>query len=273
VPEPDLGFLKDFCEELTVEHYPDASRALERASRLLGLPAVAAYVSHGARSVGLRAFGSREPFVLVGERHLSAGGPYALSGSEFDFALGAELCHLAFGHQRVTAGEVWAGAAGKTRDALVLLGFVVPMIAEIGGPRAQRLLGRLSSEALERAAGRAARLPELLGRNNDAATPALGQRNEELIAAHRLVQLTADRGGLVVAGDLAGSLRAVLLTRADYREVLDATRETGLMSALSARRTASPAFADLLVRVRALIAFYLSPDFDALARPEPELTS
>jgi hypothetical protein len=276
VPEPDLGFLRDFCEELTEEHYPDPSRALGRAVRLLGLPAVAAYVSHGARSIGMRAFGSGEPFVLIGERHLSPDGPYALRGAELDFALGAELCHLAFGHQRVTAGEVWAGAAGKTRDALVLLGFVVPMLAELGGPRAQRLLGRLSAEALERAAGRAARLPELFGRNTETTSPALGQRNEELIAAHRLVQLTADRGGLVVAGDLAASLRAVLLTRADYREVLDATQENGLLAALAARRTASPAFADLLLRVRVLIAFYLSPDFDALESPErapPALTS
>jgi hypothetical protein len=150
----------------------------------------------------------------------------------------------------------------------VLLGFVVPVLAEIGGPRAQRLLGRLSAEALERAAGRAARLPELFGRNAETQSPALGQRNEELIAAHRLVQLTADRGGLVVAGDLAASLRAMLLTRADYRAVLDAAQEAGLFPALSARRTASPAFADLVVRVRALIAFYLSADFDALAGNE-----
>lgn len=270
VPEPDLSFLRDFCEELTEAHYPDASRALARAASLLGLPPVAAYVSHGARSVGLRAFGSREPFVLIGERHLSAEGPYTLRGPELDFALGAELCHLAFDHQRVTAGEVWAGAAGKTRDALVLLGFALPAIAELGGPRAQRLLGKLSAEALERAAGRAARLPEFFGRNNDVQNPALGQRNEELIAAHRLVQLTADRGGLVVAGSLAASLRAVLLTRADYREVLDAAQERGLLPALAARRTASPAFANLLVRVRALIAFYLSPDFDALAGEQRE---
>jgi hypothetical protein len=264
VPEPDLGFLKDFCEELTESHYPDATRALRRAAHLLGLPPVAAYVSHGARSVGLRAFGSGEPFVLVGERHLSADSPYALRGSELDFALGAELAHLAFDHQRVTAGEVWAGAAGKTRDALVLFSMLVPVVREIGGPRAQRWLGRLSAEALERAAGGAARLPELFGRSAAAASPALGQRNEELIAAHRLVQLTADRGGLVIAGDLAAALRAVLLTRADYRELLDAAREQGLMPALNGRRSASPAFADLLLRVRALIAFYLSADFDAL---------
>ncbi len=265
VPEPDLGFLRDFCEELAPDRHADAARALRRATHLLGLGAVAAYISHGARSVGVRAFGSREPFVLIGQSHVAKEGPYVLRGAELDFALGAELSHLTFGHQRVTAGEVWAGAAGKTREALVLLGFVVPLVAEFGGPRAQRVLGRIGAEAIERAAGRAAKLGELLGRDDERPSPALGQRNEELILAHRLVQLTADRAGLVAAQDLRAALRSVLLTRADYREVLLDAEGRGLLPALAARRTASAAFADLLVRVRALIAFYLSSDFDALS--------
>jgi hypothetical protein len=269
VPEPDLGFLRDFCEELAADRHADAARALARSARLLGLGSVAAYVSHGARSIGLRAFGSGEPFILIGQSHLAKESPYLLRGAELDFALGSELSHLTFGHQRVTAGEVWAGAAGKTREALVLLGFVVPLVAEFGGPRAQRLLGKIGAEAIERAAARAGQLPELFSRETERQNPALGQRNEEFIAAHRLVQLTADRAGLVAAGDMQAALRAVLLTRSDYGALLADARERGLLSALAVRRSVNPAFADLLVRVRALLAFYLSSDFDALTS-EPE---
>jgi len=265
VPEPDLGFLRDFCEELSESRHADAARALMRASRLLGLPHVSAYVSHGARSVGLRAFGSSEPFVLIGERHLSASGDYALSGSEFDFALGAELAHLAFGHQRVTAGEVWAGAAGKTKNALAALGFVLPVVVDLGGARTQRLLGRLGAEAFERATRGALRLPELFAPRVAGSGEPIGQRNEELILAHRLVQLSADRAGLAIAQDLGGALRAMLLSRADYRELASAAATSGLVQALETRRSHSPAVADLMVRVRAIVAFYLSPDFETLA--------
>jgi hypothetical protein len=267
VPEPDLGFLRDFCEELSDSRHADAARALLRATRLLGLPRVSAYVSHGARSVGLRAFGSSEPFILIGERHLSASGDYALQGSEFDFALGAELAHLAFGHQRVTAGEVWAGAAGKTKNALVALGFVLPVVVNFGGARAQRLLGRLGAEAFERATRGALRLPELFEPRVASSSEPIGQRNEELILAHRLVQLSADRAGLAIAQDLGGALRAMLLTRADYRELASAAAANGLVHALEARRSHSPAVADLMVRVRAVVAFYLSSDFEMLASP------
>ncbi|HLV66490.1 MAG TPA: hypothetical protein VKY73_11790, partial [Polyangiaceae bacterium] len=272
VPSPDLGFLRDFCEELGVERHPDASRALQRATRFFGLPPVRAYVSHGARSLGLRAFGTDAPFVLVGESHLVKDGPHTLSGPELDFAFGAELAHLAFGHQRVTASEVWTGAAGKTREALVALGIVLPVIAEVGGGRAARLIGKLGPGTLTRSAEAAERLERLFGSRGASLGRALGQRNEELIAAHRLVQLSADRAGIVLAAHFASALRALLLTRADYRQVLLATADTGLDAVLLRQPAGDPATADLVVRIRALVAFYLSPDFDVLlARARPEL--
>jgi hypothetical protein len=264
-PEPDLGFLRDFCEELSPERHPDAARALARAVRWLGLPALRTYVSHGARSVGMRVFGAREPFVLVGQSHLVERGPASLRGAELDFALGAELSHLAFGHQRVTVSEVWTGAAGKTRDALVALGVVLPIVGELAGARAHRLITRLTPETFARAADGALKLDAWLGRERPAA-PGLAQRNEELIAAHRLVQLSADRAGLICAERLAPALRAMLVLRAEYRSVLEASRSLGLFEAL-AREPESPALSDLRARVHALVAFYLSADFEVLAPP------
>jgi hypothetical protein len=112
----------------------------------------------------------------------------------------------------------------------------------------------------------AARLPELFGRSpsEPPSARALGQHNEELILAHRLVQLSADRAGLLAAEQLAPSLRAVLLTRTEYGSLLDTAFEHGLFHALALRQGEGPAFVNLSVRVRALIAFYLAPDFDAL---------
>jgi len=267
VPEPDLGFLRDFCEELSDLRYPEADRALARCSALLGLPKVSGYVSHGARSVGLRAFGADEPFILVGERQLLSGSAYLLVGAELDFAFGAELSHLALGHQRVTSREIWAGAAGKTRDALSALSIFVPLLSELAGPRAQRILTRVGSEALQQAAQRAGRLPEWIGDTTPNEGPAIGQRNEDLIAAHRLMQLSADRAGLIACRNLCAAVRAVLLTRADYRELLQAAQTDGLFRALAERHPGDPALQDLELRLRALIAFYLSFDYDAVLRP------
>jgi hypothetical protein len=264
VPEPELGFLRDFCEELADHRHPDAVRALGRARHLLGVPSVRAYVSHGARSLGLRAFGDDEPFVLVGAKHLEERSAHALSGPELDFAFGAELAHLAFGHQRVTVSEVWIGAAGKTRDALLALGLVLPVLAELGGGRAFKLLKRVSPETVARGAEAADRLEKLVGGRKSSLSRALGQHNEELIGAHRLVQLSADRAGLVLAPHLPSALRTILLTRADYRELFLLAGDVGLAAALERRPLPEVPLADLLVRIRSLVAFYLSPDFDSI---------
>lgn len=264
-PAPDLGFLRDFCEELSQESHPEAALALAGSERLLGLSPTRAYISRGARSTGLRAFVSREPFILIGKSHLMPDGPATLTASELHFAIGAEMSHLAFGHHRVTATEIWTGAAGKTRDVLSALGLVLPLVGELGGARAQKVLARLTPEAVVRAAEGALKLDEWLGLSRPA-EHALGQHNEDLIAAHRTVQLSADRAGLVACKDLRAALRALLLLRNDYRPLLAESEARGFHSVLSREPSANPALVDLRVRVRALVAFYLSADYATLAR-------
>ena len=57
----------------------------------------------------------------------------------------------------------------------------------------------------------------------------------------------------------------MLLTRNDYRELVSIATVSGLTHALESRQGGSPAVANLMVRVRAVIGFYLSPEFDAVA--------
>ena len=163
------------------------------------------------------------------------------------------------------ATEVWTGAAGKTREALAALGLVLPLIGELGGVRAQRVLARITPEAVLRAAEGALKLEDWLGLGRPAAH-ALGQHNEDLIAAHRTVQLSADRAGLIACRDLGAALRAVLLLRNEYRSFLEASRERGLFGVLERDPADNPALADLRIRARALVAFYLSTDFAVLTR-------
>ncbi|HYO93261.1 MAG TPA: hypothetical protein VER33_02065, partial [Polyangiaceae bacterium] len=132
-----------------------------------------------------------------------------------------------------------------------------------GGQRAAQLLRKLNPQALGRAADGAGKLEQWL--SSPRPELALGQRNEELIVAHQLVQLTADRAGLVACANLRAALRAMLLSRSDYRVLLETSSERGLVPALTERERTHLGFSDLHTRVRALVAFYLSPDFEALA--------
>ena len=273
VPAPDHAVLRDYCEQLSPERHPEAARALSDAARALGVPDVRAYVSRGNKSVGLCAYEGQPPFVLVGVRHLEGDPAFQMTPAELRFAIAAEVAHLRYGHARVTSSEVWAGALSKSKLGLDFALGVLPVFK--GWKMADRLgrvMSRIPVDPAQRLIGsvrslgdRLRRSPPELERPRPYHAEGLSRIHEQLVAAHRVMQLTADRAGLLLSGDLVAALRALLLVRADYRELLAEAESAGLDGVLG-RRDAEGEMQHqhLAVRVGALIAFYLSDDYTRL---------
>ena len=270
VPAPDASLLRSYVEQIKGQRQKDAAHALTLARQALGAPSVLAYVSRGAKAVGLRAFEGDPPFVLIGGRHLDAGDRFEMSPAELAFAIGSEVAHVRYGHSRVTSSEVWAGALDKSKQGLDLALAILPVLrgwrvadkvskvaARIPAGPIKQVLNQASSNVKKRSLARADRAS-----NEDV----LSRVNEELVAAHRVMQLTADRAGLLLAQSLPRALRAILLTRADYRQLLEASETDGLDKLLGQRESdGKMTHQDLAVRVAALISFYLSDDFVRLS--------
>lgn len=90
----------------------------------------------------------------------------------------------------------------------------------------------------------------------------LGVDEQKLIAAHRVMQLTADRAGLVLCGDIRSAVRAVFLTSARYLPELSIAEEQGLGVALQRRDPEGQMLhQELAIRVGALIRFYLEEEY------------
>ncbi len=275
-PAPDHAVLRDYCEQLSETRYPTAARALGRASFVLGMPEAQAFISRGNKSVGLRSYENQPGFVLIGGQHLEEPSRFFMTERELCFAVGAELAHLRFGHARVTSSEVWAGALSKTREGLELALTILPALKGLRlADGASRVLSKLPDSTLDRILRRADQLSRLAGRrlldleqlraNAGPNADVLSAINEELVAAHRLMQLTADRAGLLVSGDIAAAARAMMLVRADYREALAAAETQGLAAVLSQRdESGSMVHQDLAVRIAALLSFFLSAEYQAL---------
>jgi hypothetical protein len=268
VPVPDHGVLRDYCERLSPRQHGAAARGLEDACHVLGVPGVQSYVSRGSKAIGVRAYESTPHFVLVGGLHLDES-EYSLSEAELRFAIAAEIAHLRYGHARVTSSEIWAGALSKTRDGLdVALGLLPVLKGWRLADGMGRMVQRVPTDAVKRALGTALRWRRRTDHQHGAeAAPDRGISaiNEDLIAAHRVMQLTADRAGLLLTADLVAALRSMLLVRPDYRAIVRDAEQVGLAQVLSRRdaegRLMQP---DLAARVAALIAFHLSDDYARL---------
>jgi len=268
-PSPDQVALNDYCEALDPMAHPEASRALAAARVAFALPSLGAYVSRGKKSVGLRGYEGETPYILLGKFHLDAASPYFMSEAELYFAIGAEALHLKLGQTRVTSNDVWAGAVAHTKGGMELLLSLLPLVKGIPlGAGVSRVLERIPEPALRRALDalihfeqHRPKAPPSPGHDN-----ALSLVNENLLAAHRLMQMSADRAGLVLCRDLHAALRGLLLTRPDYRDLLEEIAKNNLIDVLVSATKNEAMQGDLLVRVAALLDFYVSNDYLTLSQ-------
>ncbi len=268
-PDPDHAALSDYCEALDGAAHPGAKRALDAARLAFSLPTLRAYVSRGKKSIGMRGYDEKSPYILLGQAHLDPQSPYGMDDAELHFAIGAEALHLKLGQVRLTSHDVWAGAFARTRGGVELALGLLPLLR--GLPLAAsvtKVLDKVPEPALRRGLEMLVHIEQ-----KQRPAPALGEPlsalslvNENLVAAHRLMQMSADRAGAVLCGDLRASLRALLLVRPDTAALLDSAIQYDLVSVLLERDGDAAMRADLVVRVVALLQFHGSPEYAALRR-------
>ncbi|MBI3203959.1 MAG: hypothetical protein HYZ29_20630 [Myxococcales bacterium] len=271
VPEPDHGTLLEYVEPISAARQPEATRALMRAARLLGVERMQGFVSRGKKGIGTRAYEGPPAFVLVGVRHLDDDPDYGMTEAELGFAIGTEVAHVAFGHARVTSSEIWRGLFERSREGFDLLLGLLPLFKSYRmAERAYQILQKIPTTTIQRVVGGASAVRKKLASRPDLgethqSDDVLSAMHEDLVATARVMQLTADRAGLVACRDLGAALRAMLLIRPDHRKELALAEHGGVLELLRERSAAGHlAHQDLAVRIAALCSFYLSDDYARL---------
>jgi predicted rRNA methylase YqxC with S4 and FtsJ domains len=78
-------------------------------------------------------------------------------------------------------------------------------------------------------------------------------------ASERLMQLSADRIGLVMCGHIRAAVRSVFLSTRRYREALSVAQKSGLAIALKQHDADGELVnQDVAIRISAMCSFYLS---------------
>lgn len=281
---PDHGVLRSYAERVSERKHPEVMAALADASLALGVPGVEAYISRGEQGWGVRAYEGSPPFIIIGGQHLEEGSEVHLKGHSLVFTLASEVAHLRFKHTRLTSSELWDGVFHKGSQLLEVLGaFAGPLGflgSAVGGLRRLAVVQRVfqSAEIVSKGAGKAVEivgyaqgiqgLGSKIGEGESAPKETeIGDRESELLAACRLLQLTADRAGLVLCGEPRAAVEAIFLTAGEYRAELPLARRHGLVKALSRRGPEGELMNQALsIRLASLFSFYLSPDYPRLSK-------
>jgi hypothetical protein len=272
IDAPDHAALRSYGEWLGQEHQA-AWMALADASVALGMKSVGAFVSRGDKAVGIRAYEGSPSFLVLGGRHLEPASAFYLHPWELRFSIAAELCHLRFGHTRVTTRDVWLGALHKSRIGVDLMLGMIPVLKGVKlidriekilerykkGPVGRVMKGLdLAERTVNRVRGTSA--PKRPPKEQLVAAP-----HDKLIAAHRVMQLSADRAGLLLAGDLGAAIRAIFKESHEGLSELPVAERHGVAKALARRADdGEPMHRELALRVSSLISFFLSHEHQLL---------
>jgi hypothetical protein len=255
---PDCSVLKSYCERANLVRNPALARALTDATVVLGLGGVEVFVSRGDKAVGLRAYEGGTSFLLIGGDHVNVGSDAFLDEGPLRFAVAAELAHLRYAHSRVTSNEVWAGTVDLGLTGLGMLIAAAPMLKGLKAP-AKHLLDKVGAPAITRWR------QKLAGRD----ALSLASDNSQVIAAQRVMQLSADRAGLLVCGDPRAAIRAMFAVHPGHLSSWPLVGSHGLRTALTRELRDTDEherLEDLAVRVAALLSFYLSDEYALLRR-------
>jgi len=276
---PDYSALKSFVERVTPEAHPQVMDVVNKTAMALGIKKIEAYISRGDKEIGVRAYEGAPPFLLIGVAHLKSASDYYMDLPELEFAIGAEMAHLHFKHTRLTSTELWDGVFRKGTQILGVFGALSGPIGFVGD--ALRSLRALSSgeQALRKAealTGGAKKAVDYVGfaktvqqtaqtaskKEAEHEKTGIVENEDKLLAAYRLMQLTADRIGLVMCGDITAAVRALFLSTRRYRAALSVAENSGLAAALK-QHDASGVLVnqDVAIRLAAMCSFYLSDGY------------
>jgi hypothetical protein len=258
VAVPDCSVLKSYCERANLARNVALAGALTDATMLLGLGGVEIYVSRGEKSVGMRAYEGTTSFLLIGGTHLEPSSDAFLDEPALRFAVAAELAHLRYAHSRVTSDEVWAGTFDLGLTGLGMLLAAAPLLTKLTAP-AKHLLDKVGAPAIDRWRKKLSK--------RDAHS--LASDNSQLVAAHRAMQLSADRAGLLVCGDPRAAIRAMFAVNPAYLSSWPLIVSHGLRAAITRElreddERERERLEDLAVRIAALLSFYLSDEYAQL---------
>lgn len=270
---PDHTSLKSYAKRVNMNNFPEVLASIVDGTFILGLKSVEAYISYGDLNTGVRSYEGKPPFLLVGGEHLEDGSDLHMTPSELRFAIGEELAHLRYGHERITSREVWEGAFDKAMSLIELFPVVGGYLSKLGA------FGKFAGQAsgIVKTIGDAqqyiSQTRTVVSSAKDAYDRHLGDETQDdfkpeeknLIGAFREMQLTADRAALVLSGDLKAAVRAIFKADQDLQVELPMAEKYGIKRFLG--RTDDQGglmHQDLAIRLAALFSFYISEDYETL---------
>ncbi len=282
---PDFSTIKQYAEDFSPAKHSQIADIISDLLILFGFNSIQVYIAHGELSVGIKAYEDDISFLVIGGEHLNPDSDYYLTFNELKFVIASELAYLYFKFARITSSDVWRGAMEKGNIVVSTLIDIIPFAGSIGAVAKNAAKVKVLSDFLEkneqisRFLVKSTKIADITNKSEGIISIASqltnsinmsilkedNDKNDQLIAISRMMQITADRVGLLYNNDPVSAVRAVFLTSKEFSSQLPAVQKYGLNSFLLKKDIEGHFLnQNFAVRFASMFSFWLSDDFDTL---------
>ncbi len=262
VTPPDYKQVTSFSEKLSATNYPQAYQVLEELAGQLQMDMPECYIGNGNFSRGIIGVEATPNFLILGKAHLEKATSFYFTRNELKCNLAQELTHILFGHTRLTSKDVWRGAKNKGMSAAGVLLVALPMVSTVGSFAGKFIdmtnYTKLFSgvDKVTNVVGKGQSAIEYGEKITDKFTSE--DKESELLATSRLMEISADRVGLLVTNDLGGCLLTLLKNGSDFETTSNQINKSGLHTYLSKQNEQGEfVYQEMIIRIKTLFNFYL----------------
>ncbi len=263
ITPPDYGQVIAFSEGISMTNYPSAYEIIVSTAKRLGIQTPECYLGRGDFETGIIGVEGTPNFLIIGTAHLEDTHSEYLSLSELQFLIAVEMAHIVFEHTPITSKDVWRGAKNKGMNIAEVLLVALPILSSVGTVASKFVnVSKLTSvfngvEKITNVVDKGQSAISYGEKINDKLN--LKTKDSDLLATSRLMEISADRVGLLMNMDLKSSIAAMFKIEPIYEKVQDQIRKEGLQAVLETIDDEERfIYQEYTIRLKTLCSFYLA---------------
>ena len=264
IDPPDYSSVLDFSEKVTEQNNPILYNRLQAIAKTLFITNIEYFIGRGNYASGVIGVEGETNFLIIGNDHLDKNSCKYLSPKELQFSVGVELSHILFEHTRLTSKDIWRGAKNKSLNLAQTLLFALPILGTLGN-----VVGKYASfSSLNRMIIGMDRVSNVLDRGQMALeygnkiqhmVVEKDDKEQNLLVTSRIMEISADRVGLLANKDLVACVIAVFKADPDFETIKAVIEKNGILYFLKAQNDKLEYLhQSYIIRLKMLLGFYLS---------------
>lgn len=266
IDPPDYSNVLQFSEKVTESNQPRLYRILKETSKILSITSIECFLGRGNYSSEIIGVEGATNFLIVGCDYLDEKNIKYLSYKELQFLISIELSHILFEHTRLTSKDIWRGAKNKSLNLAQVLLIALPVLGTLGnviGKYANiSYLGKMINgiDRINNVVEKGQTAIEYSGKVRTIISKK-EEKEKNLLATSRLMEISADRAGLLITKDIKSCLTAILKSDSDFEQTKEFIEKKGVLTFLKQQNEELEYLnQSYIIRLKMLFNFYLTND-------------